>query len=304
MVQGTAVGNGDIVSAAALNSAQFSYLPNPDTRGTAEHTLQFRVLDTGSTDNGGSYQSAEIYAIDITVISDHPPQAEPDTVAVIEGGVVSSLSSGSVRVTDNDIDFDTPTDQLLVELTGAPLHGELQLNRDGTFTYSHDGGETRSDSFSYRVIDSETELNSLLGSIGLVEIEITPDNDAPVAGDLEDVLAAVNQPVQIVLPDNLFTDADIGDTLTYTAAMPSGDPLPEWLNIDSQTGELSGVPVIASVGTLEIVVTATDTAGASAQSQLQLVVEPQFDAALPETDNSIPDYITCLLYTSPSPRDS
>ena len=35
----------------------------------------------------------------------------------------------------------------------GPDHGTLELSADGTFTYTHDGGETTSDSFTYTVSD-------------------------------------------------------------------------------------------------------------------------------------------------------
>ncbi|NFV79014.1 tandem-95 repeat protein, partial [Magnetospirillum aberrantis] len=60
-----------------------------------------------------------------------------------------------------------------------------------------------------------------------------------------------------------FKDVDVGDTLTYSATLANGDPLPAWLSIDPETGKLSGTPANGDVGDLSIVVTATDEAGAS-----------------------------------------
>ncbi len=52
----------------------------------------------------------------------------------------------------------------------------------------------------------------------------------------------------------------LGPGATYSATLDDGTPLPGWLAIDTDTGQLSGKPPLATLATLAIVVTAVDGA--------------------------------------------
>ena len=69
-----------------------------------------------------------------------------------------------------------------------------------------------------------------------------------------------------------FTDVDVGDTLTLSATLADGSPLPAWLSFDPGTQTFSGTPLNDDVGALTIRVTATDTAGASATQDFTVTV--------------------------------
>jgi len=64
-----------------------------------------------------------------------------------------------------------------------------------------------------------------------------------------------------------FNDVDADDTLTYSATL-----VPGWISIDSATGILSGTPLDADVGAIDIMVTATDVAVASVSDGYTLTV--------------------------------
>ena len=63
---------------------------------------------------------------------------------------------------DNDTDIDLPNDTLTGEHhAGArSQHGSLTLNADGTFSYTHDGSENFTDSFTYRVSDDDGQTRT------------------------------------------------------------------------------------------------------------------------------------------------
>lgn len=59
------------------------------------------------------------------------------------------------------------------------------------------------------------------------------------------------------IPAGAFTDPN-GDTLTYAATLEGGGSLPAWLTFDAATGTFSGTPGAGDIGTLMIVVSASD----------------------------------------------
>ncbi|AFY80370.1 DUF4347 domain-containing protein [Oscillatoria acuminata] len=80
------------------------------------------------------------------------------------------------------------------------------------------------------------------------------------------------------IPDNTFYDADIvyNDRLTYTVTLANGDPLPDWL-IFNDDGTFTGTPGGGDIGTLTIIVTATDQSGASITDTFDLIIQPPND---------------------------
>jgi hypothetical protein len=72
------------------------------------------------------------------------------------------------------------------------------------------------------------------------------------------------------IPDSTFIDDDGNNTLTYGAKLTNGNPLPAWLTFDTLAGTFTGTPVV--IETLNIRVTATDTAGAAVSTNFQITV--------------------------------
>ena len=95
------------------------------------------------------------------------------------------------------------------------------------------------------------------------------------------------------LAGDTFTDDDTihGDTLTYEATLSDGSSLPSWLMFDTTTQTFTGTAATDSIligtdgddvlvdtdsglaGTWDIQITATDTAGISAQDTLTLTLQ-------------------------------
>ena len=50
------------------------------------------------------------------------------------------------------------------------------------------------------------------------------------------------------LPPDSFSDVDVGDTLTLSATLADGSPLPAWLSFDPATQTFSGTPLNDDVG--------------------------------------------------------
>ncbi len=71
-------------------------------------------------------------------------------------------------------------------------------------------------------------------------------------------------------PDSTFTDDDGNNTLTYTASLSDGSPLPSWLIFNAASRTISGTP--SETGSLYVRVTATDNFSATVASVFELKV--------------------------------
>ncbi|GLR13424.1 hypothetical protein GCM10007907_22140 [Chitinimonas prasina] len=114
-------------------------------------------------------------------------------------------------------------------------------------------------------------------------LQVQAINHAPEAvGTLEKQTMRVGQPFEFYLPEGIFRDVDseAGDSLTLSFTLADGSPLPAWLSFDAATRKLSGTPGAASVGDLQLVVVAQDTAGATAKLGLGLTVAAPAGAVL------------------------
>ena len=135
------------------------YTPNPNFFG--QDTINYTISDGSLTDSA---------VVTVTVASvEDPPQAVNDAPPPIdEGGTIN----GTFNVLDND---DNPeTTPMSAVLVSPPSNSSsFSLNGDGTFVYTHNGGETTSDSFTYRA------NNGQLSNTATVSITINPVNDAP-----------------------------------------------------------------------------------------------------------------------------
>ncbi len=140
-------------------------------------TATATLLDTNSL----PYETSEFSAV-YTVPASPVPVANADSYTVAEGdtlatsdvtGTATPGDSSDDGVLANDTDSGGNT--LTAHLVAGPLHASnFTLNPDGSFTYTHDGSETTSDSFTYQANDGPVSSNTVS-----VAISITPQNDPP-----------------------------------------------------------------------------------------------------------------------------
>ncbi len=74
-----------------------------------------------------------------------------------------------------------------------------------------------------------------------------------------------------------FSDEDVSDSLSYSATLANGNPLPAWILIGATTGVLTGSPSINDRGTFSLIVKTSDTHGSSVSAPLT-VAATVFDA--------------------------
>jgi arylsulfatase A-like enzyme len=173
-----------------------------------------------------------------------PPTANDDgPYTVAEGGAIA----GAFNVLDNDTDPDSAN--LTAVLVSAPANSSLfELRPDGTFDYTHDGGETGADSFTYRADDGSSQSN-----VATVSITVNPVNDAPVL--------TRNGPATInIVAGDAYVDA--GATA-----------------FDAEDGDISGDVVVGgdvvdtnAAGTYVVTYDVTDSDGAAATQVTRTVI--------------------------------
>eukprot|EP00930_Biecheleria_cincta_P046788 TRINITY_DN32320_c0_g1_i1.p1 TRINITY_DN32320_c0_g1~~TRINITY_DN32320_c0_g1_i1.p1 ORF type:complete len:1019 (+),score=145.59 TRINITY_DN32320_c0_g1_i1:109-3165(+) len=87
------------------------------------------------------------------------------------------------------------------------------------------------------------------GSISIEPIDFAP-------------YAKVGQRFYVRLPEDTFRSLQ-GEGLSLKVTQPDGSPLPEWLHFDPKGQAFNGKPGAGDVGSIEVKVTATDSAGTS-----------------------------------------
>lgn len=180
------------------------YAPNSGFSGNDSFTY------TISDGNGGSATASVTVTVQAVPAGNQPPVAVADAISVAEGSTATVLVGGSPSLLANDTDPDG--NPLVALLVTGPAHGTLTLNANGTFSYTHDGSETTSDSFTYRASDGQA-----MGNIVTVSITVTPVNDAPVAV-ADQLMVATDIPLSISFATLLANDTDAdGDSLTITS---------------------------------------------------------------------------------------
>ncbi|MES9894527.1 MAG: Ig-like domain-containing protein, partial [Candidatus Thiodiazotropha endolucinida] len=146
--------------------------------------------------------------INVTPVSDETPVANADSMTVAEGGTVTTLVGGSSTVLNNDTGLgDTP---VTVSLVADVTNGSLTLNGDGTFSYTHDGSENFTDSFTYRVTDNDGETAD-----ATVTINVTPVSDATPVANADSITVAEGATATTLVGGSstvLNNDTGLGDT--------------------------------------------------------------------------------------------
>ncbi|MDO8742744.1 MAG: putative Ig domain-containing protein [bacterium] len=112
-------------------------------------------------------------------------------------------------------------------------------------------------------------------------LDVANTNDAPeVDSRIAPLVATEDSSFAFTVPVTAFKDIDVGDTLTLTASLTNGDPLPPWLVFDAATRTFAGTAANENVGALAVTLTATDAAGASASQSFSLTVANTNDAPI------------------------
>ncbi|MDR0777352.1 MAG: putative Ig domain-containing protein [Azonexus sp.] len=229
-----------------------------------------------ATDLAGA-SASQSFALDVMSDGDpgdiQAPVTAPDSAHVVEDG--QTIALGNVLANDHDPDGGT------LEVSDAGIrtgeYGILSLLPDGTYAYVLDNalakvqglgaGETVTERFGYLA------SNGVASSSGELTVTIHGTNDAPeLTKALADVTLNKGQSFSWQIPEGSFTDRDINDTLTYTATLNNGKPLPDWLIFDAETQTFSATLPGNLTSTTQVCVTVSDGQGESVSDVFKISI--------------------------------
>jgi VCBS repeat-containing protein len=241
----TGASNGTVTLNA---NGSFSYVPVAGFTGSVTFTYQ--------ADDGTARSNAATVTITVNAAND-APTAQPDSYTTSED---TPLSVGGRGVLANDTDANG--DALTAERVTNVTNGTLQLNADGTFTYTPAANFSGMTSFTYRARDGATASAAVT-----VTITVTAVNDPPFV-------------------TNAPRSATEGVTYSYrlAASDPDGDSLiiaaptlPSWLSF-TPPATISGTPRDSDVGNHDVVMTVSDGIAAPVSEKFNIEVRGVDDA--------------------------
>jgi len=173
---------------------------------------------TASYPGDGNYNAPSNAQASHTV--DAPPTAVDDGYTMLEDGTLTDNSGNGNQkgVLKNDSDTDGPQ-PLIARNASTPAHGTVQLNSNGSFTYTPDANYNGTDSFTYEAFDG------LAAATATVTVTITAVNDAPSFTSGGDVSASAAGGPQTQAWATNISDGpgESGQTLTFDASIAPAD---------------------------------------------------------------------------------
>jgi VCBS repeat-containing protein len=241
----------------AFDAATGSFSGTPTTAGN--YAVQITATDLAGA------QASQRFALDVVSGGGNlAPVTAPDTANVIEDRKL--LAWGNVLANDRDPEGG----RLRVADAGIRRgeYGVLTLLSNGAYAYVLDDcspkgqslgtGETVVDHFSYLASDGTNRTS------GELAVMVQGTNDAPeLSRALADVQLAKGKVFSWKMPAGSFTDRDRTDTLSYTATLSNGKPLPTWLKFDAATQAFSGAAPANAKDAINVKIVAGDGHGAS-----------------------------------------
>ena len=246
------------------------------TRGTIAAVIAAQAFTTGAHAEGYTLRSVGVFRGAGTdsfplVVEIHSVIVNSDNTTE-PGTRLYRLTAPAVATGDAVNRFTPPSDTTLDANT---TYAVVVRGADGQETFTGNMGSSTSPNedlgaaAGWSIRDSRWEKRNMnsdwFSSNRPLQIEIrgyansaaaSTNNTPTVANPINDQTATVGTEFTFTVPAGTFADADTGDTLTYTAALANGDPLPSWLTFTAATQIFSGEPTTA--GPFTVRVTASD----------------------------------------------
>ncbi len=203
------------------------------------------------------------------------PSSARSSIATSSLASEVTLTTDPVTATDEEENTTTvPVEIFTIQIGSDPTTAE-----DFASLAAETGGE------SFNAADADQLVDEL------IEVIETPINNLPtVANPISHQVAIEDQDFSFTFPDNTFLDPDLEDSLTYSASLEDGSPLPGWLSFAPDTRTLSGTPTQSDVGTVNIAVIATDNEGATATETFSLLTVEEVDPVVLGEVGTVTDF--------------
>ena len=248
----------------------FSYQPPANANGNV--TFNYVVRDPG-----GAESQPRAFVITLTPVND-APVAVANSYAASEDTTLTIAVAAGVRANDSDVE--TAQAGLTTSVATGPANGTLNLNPDGSFTYTPNANFAGIDTFIYRTSDGVAQSTP-----ATVTITVAGVNDAPVLLSNSGSTWSISVNENIASRVATIFASDI-DSATVNYRIVGGADAARFL-IDGTTGALSFVappdfeiPIDTGTNnTYNVIVEAYDAGGATDRQSLAVRVLDSADAA-------------------------
>jgi cyclophilin family peptidyl-prolyl cis-trans isomerase len=261
-------------------TGSLSYIPIANQSGSALITVT--IKDDGGTENGGIDTTTKTFTINVNPVNDPVTGSPTAVLATGTEDTLYSIQTTSLLEGFEDVDI-AINDQSLSVVNLVANNGTLVNHNNGTYDFTPTANHNGLVTLTYDVTDSSgSTLTGQTRTFNLAAV-----NDAPLLENpLVNQTANIDSSFTFTIPENTFTDVDIDDILSYLATQTDGNDLPSWLIFNTETRTFSGTPTNNEVGSLHIKVTATDTAGATANGDFTITVNHVPKVANPITNQT------------------
>ena len=300
-----ASGSAEAQDVLVSNLDQSASTTGPRLGTTTDSNDAVQLFTTGTNTTGYTLASVELQLAYRSSGHESPTVKVHNVIlngsAVTLGAAVATLTAPSSTVNQNN--FETYTAPAGITLATSITYGVF-VEGGGNGVYlavvnSGSGEETTSavgwsigDHVAARAHDATGVLTIGSGEPALLQVNGTAkastNNPPTVANTIPDQPATVGTAFSYAFPANTFSDADTGDTLSYTATKADDTALPTWLAFAASTRTFSGTPQAADIATVAVKVTASDGTGGSVSDEFDIVVAAAGNNA-PTVANTIPD---------------
>ncbi|MFB2898704.1 DUF4347 domain-containing protein [Aerosakkonemataceae cyanobacterium BLCC-F50] len=238
---------------------------------------------------GGIFEKALTVAIfdlpDTTVVNSAPTDLSLSNANVAENLAVNTIVGAFSTIDPNVGDTFTyslvtgtgSTDNAAFKIAGNTLQTAQSFNFESKSAYS----------IRIRTDDGKGGIFEKPFTISIQDLNETPFVTVAIANQATTAGTAFNY----VVPTTTFTDPDAGDALTLSATLSDGSALPTWLGFDPTTRAFSGTPTSTNVGTVNLLLRATDRGGLSTTTGFSLTVNSVTSGTNPTTGTAGDDYL-------------